>query len=64
MSFAQVRQTLLPGFVLCVEQEKVPPLSGYLPAYVKSGCSVASEDYRLLPLTASSLRFVNTSYNV
>jgi hypothetical protein len=61
MDFAELRQTLLRDFAFCVEKEKVPPLSECLPDYVKGGCEVAPDDYRLLPLTAPSLRFVNTS---
>jgi hypothetical protein len=61
MGFAEVRRTLLRDFVLSVEQGKVPPLSGYLPDYVKSGFSVVPEDFRLLPLTPPALRFVNSS---
>jgi len=38
MSFTEVRQALIRDFVLCVDRKKLPPLSGYLPEYVKSGC--------------------------
>ena len=61
MDFAEVRQTLLRDFEFCVEREQVPPLSTYLPTYVKTDGTVAPEDYRLLPLTAGSLRFASTS---
>ena len=61
MSFAEDRQTLLREFVLCVENQSVPPLSAYLPDYVKSGCTVAPDDFRLLPLTPPAVRFANTS---
>jgi len=63
MSFADVRQALLRDFAFCVEREYVPPLSSYLPDFVKSGYTVDPEDYRLVPLTASSLQFVDTSSN-
>lgn len=61
MSFAEVRQTLLRDFVLCVERQSVPPLNTYLPGYVQSGCTVAPDDYRLLPITSPVVRFANSS---
>ena len=63
MSFTEVRRALVRDFVLCFDHEKLPPLSSYLPDYVKSGCPVVADDYRLLPLTAPALRFANTSSN-
>ncbi len=63
MSFASVRQTLCRDFTSCFDQGKVPPLRGYLADYVKSGCTVVAEDFRLLPLTATSLRFLNATPN-
>ena len=61
MSFTQVWQAIVGDFVLCVDQEKLPPLSGYFPDYVKSGCVVAPDEYRLVPLTPDSLRLLITS---
>lgn len=58
MSFAEVRETLLRDFVLSVERQQVPPLSGYLPDYVKPGGAIELDDYRLVPLTATALRFL------
>ena len=61
MSFTEVRQALVRDFVFCVDHEKLPPLGSYLSDYVKSGCTVVPDDYRLLPLTAPTLRLVSTS---
>ena len=63
MSFTEVRQALISDFALCVDGEKLPPLSSYLLDYVKPGSEVVPDDYRLLPLTAPALRFVNSSSN-
>jgi hypothetical protein len=61
MGFAEVKQALLRDFALSVQEAKVPPLSGYLPEYVQAGCTVAPDDFRLLPLTPSARRFVSTT---
>jgi hypothetical protein len=61
MGFAEVKQALLGDLVRCVQDETIPPLSGYLADYVRSGCEVKPEDFRLLPLTPTSLRFLETS---
>lgn len=63
MSFTETWQAIVRDFVFCVDQEKVPPLSGYFPDYVKSGCTVVPDDYRLVPLTPDSLRLLITSSN-
>ena len=63
MSFTQVWQAIVDDFVLCVDQEELPPLSGYFPDYVKSGSAVVPDDYRLVPLTPDSLRLLITSSN-
>lgn len=63
MSFTEVWQAIVGDFVVCVDQEKVPPLSGYFPDYVKSGCELVADDYRLVPLTPDSLRLLITSSN-
>lgn len=63
MSFVDVRQSLVRDFISCVEDKKVPPLGGYFPDYVKTGCDVPLDDYRLVPLTSTSLRFLSTSSN-
>jgi len=63
MTFAEVKQSLVRDFVTCVEAEKVPPLAGYFSDYVKSGCTVPLDDYRLVPLTPPGLRYLVTSSN-
>jgi hypothetical protein len=63
MSFSDVWQTLVREFVLSVTQEKVPPLGGYFADYVKQGCELAPDDYRLVALTPATLRLVVTSSN-
>ena len=60
MSVAEVRQASIRDFMSCVDKERVPSLSGYLRDYVKSDCTAESADYRLMPLTATTLRFVQT----
>lgn len=61
MSFVEVRQALVRDFVSCVDHQKLPPLSGYVAEYVKSGAEIVPDEFRLLPLTAPALRFANTS---
>lgn len=63
MSFADVWQSLVGDFVLSVTKEKVPPLVGYFADYVKQGCEVTPDDYRLVALTPATLRIVVTSSN-
>ena len=40
MSFSKERQQLLGEFQFCVENEKIPPLGGYLLGYLKNDGSV------------------------
>ncbi len=63
MSFADVRQSLVRDFVTCVETQQVPPLAGYFSEHVKSGCEVSLDDYRLVALIPSGLRYLVTSSN-
>jgi len=63
MSFTKAWQSIVDDFILCIDREKLPPLSGYFSDYVKSGCDVAPADYRLVPLTPDSLRCLITSSN-
>jgi len=63
MSYADIRQSLVRDFASCVDDKRVPPLGEYFPDYVKSGCEVLLDDYRLVPLTATTLRFLVTSSN-
>lgn len=61
MSLTKTKHALSRDFVTCVEQDRIPPLGDYVPDYVKSGCSVEPGDYRLVPITTTSRRFLNTS---
>jgi hypothetical protein len=61
MGFAEVKQALLRDFARCVQEAIVPPLSGYLQDYLQPGCTVAPDDFRLLPLVPSARRFANTT---
>ncbi len=61
MNFPEVKQRLLREFLSCVEKEMIPPLSRYFPDYVKPGSGISADDYRLLPITTSLLRWLNTS---
>jgi hypothetical protein len=61
MSLTETKDALSRDFVTCVEQDKIPPLGDYLPDYVKSGCSVEPADFRLVPISTTSRRFLNTS---
>ena len=63
MTISEVRQAPIRDFMTCVDKDRVPPLDGYLQDYVKSGCAAESADYRLVPLAAPSLRFVQTASN-
>ena len=63
MSYADIRQSLVRDFASCVDEKRVPPLGEYFPDYIKSGCEVSLDDYRLVPLTATTLRFLVTSSN-
>lgn len=63
MSFADVWQSLLGDFLRSINEEKVPPLSGYFADYVQRGCEVEPDDYRLMALTPSTLQLVATSSN-
>ena len=63
MSYADIRQSLVRDFASCVDDKRVPPLGGYFPEYVKTGCEVPLDDYRLVPLTATTLRFLVTCSN-
>ena len=63
MSFVDVWQSLLGDFLLSIKEEKVPPLSGYFADFVKSGCEVVPDDYRLVALTPASLQLVATWSN-
>jgi len=61
MSFAEAKRALLRDLVFCVERGDVPPLADYLPDYVRSGCEATVDDYRLIPITAVSLRYMSTT---
>jgi len=61
MGFCEAKEHVLRDFLFCVEKETIPPLGQYLPDYVKQGGSVSSEDYGLLPITATALGWVATS---
>jgi hypothetical protein len=61
MNSVETRHAMLRDFALCVDNASLPPLRGYLTDYVKSGCAVEPEDFRLLPLTPSIIRFANTA---
>lgn len=61
MDFPEVKQHLLREFLSCVEKETIPPLSEYLPDYTKPGSSISPDEYRLLPITVSLLRWLTTS---
>jgi len=63
MGFMEAWQAIVDDFVLCVDHEKLPPLSRFLSDYVKTGCDVAPADYRLVPLTPDLLRCLITSSN-
>ncbi len=58
-----IRQALVRDFTFCVAEEKIPPLGGYFPGFVKSGCEAALDDYRLVALTPPALRYLVTSSN-
>jgi hypothetical protein len=61
MVISELRQAPIRDFMSCVDKQRVPPLEGYLQDYVRSGCAAESADYRLVPLAAPSLRFVQTA---
>ncbi len=61
MTPSEVRQAPIREFMTCVDQQRIPPLGDYLQDYVKSDCAADSAEYRLVPLAAPSLRFVQTS---
>lgn len=63
MGLVDVRQTLVRDFLLSVTDEKIPPLGGHFGDFVKPGCEVVPEDYRLVALTPDTLRFLITCSN-
>ncbi len=61
METAEARQSLVRDFVLVANQSNVLPLSDYFSQYVKAGGEADVDDFRLVPLTPPSLRFLMTT---
>jgi hypothetical protein len=61
MRLSELRQAPTRDFMTCVDEQRIPPLGDYLQSYVRSGSTVDPAEYRLVPLAAPSLRFVQTS---
>jgi hypothetical protein len=61
MSPTVTRQRLLHDFASCWESDQVSPLDSYLSDYVKDGCNVDVEEWRLVPLNATSVSVRGTS---